>query len=430
MNKRFFVAFLYCFSLLYLLCASSASAGTLSGTVMNATTGKPVARADVILISLQGTMQPVETIKSDNEGHFQFNRPEIGQGPMLIRVPYESVNYHQPAPPGRDSVTVNVYEANAPASAAKLTSRTIIYQPNGNRLLVGEEFLIENSANPPATYANTKGTFEFEIPDGAQLGQVNASGPGGMPVTQGTIDKAKNHYAIDFALKPGKSNVRVSYEMPYEGNKASIRASSAVPVAQVMIAVPGGVQVSADGFAPAGTDQGFTLMTRDNVAAGTSFNVTISGAAVVQPGGPAGDVGGGGSGGGAQAGGRDASAAAVTTLSPRLSSFQWIILGGMGLFFLAGFFFLMRQQRVMPAAAAGGGYAAPPIAMPVPERKARARDVAPASTAAPAGPMSLDEMKEALFRLEFRRQAGTIAAEDYERDRATVEAAIRDFVRG
>ena len=412
--------------LLYLFFSLPVSAGTLSGTVINGTTGKPLPHADVILISLQGTMQPVETVQTDGDGKFRFTRPEIGQGPMLVRVPYQGVNYHTPAPPNRDTVTVNVYEANAPAGAAKLSSRTIIYQPNGKNMLVGEEFLIENSAQPPATYANSKGTFEFEIPDGAQLGQVSASGPGGMPVTQGTIDKAKNRYAVDFALKPGESNIRVSYEVPYDGAKASIRSSSAVPVAHMMVAAPTGVQISADGFAPAGNDQGFSLMTRDNVAAGTSFTVSLSGMPTAPPPGQ-------NAGGGQSANSRDSGAPAgenMQVLSPRLSSFQWIVLGGMGLFFLAGFFFLMRQQRATPATP-DGMYAAPPVALPPAQKKPRPRDAAAASPAAsPAGPMSLDEMKEALFRLEFRRQAGTISDEDYARDRAAVEAAICAFVRG
>jgi hypothetical protein len=416
-------AFLAVFSL-------PASAGTLTGTVTNGTTGKPVPRQDVILISLQGGMQPVETVQTDAEGRFRFNRPEIGQGPMLVRVPYESVNYHQAAPPGRDTVEVKVFEANAPANSSQLTSRTIIYQPNGTRLLVGEEFLIENTAKPPATYANSKGTFEFEIPDGAQLGQVSASGPGGMPVTQGTIDKAKNRYAVDFPLKPGESNIRVSYEMPYDAGKATIRAASAVPVARVMIAAPVGVQVSAEGFAPAGTDQGFTLITRENVAAGASFNVALSGSAPAQaPGQPADR--------GAQSGGRDSAPPGenVQVISPRISSFQWIVLGGMGLFFLAGFLFLMRQQRQV-AMTPNGAIAAPVAAAPF-SKKARA-GAAPDSSSSAAlleaveqgARMNLEELKDTLFRLELRRQAGTITEQDYARERGRIEAMLRDFVRG
>jgi hypothetical protein len=107
----------------------------------------------------------------------------------------------------------------------------------------------------------------------------------------------------------------------------------------------------------------------------------------------------------------------------------------MGLFFLAGFFFLMRQQRVVQVTP--DGVMSVPLAVAAPATKPRPRQAAAAPPAAgvgqgsaPSGPLSLDDMKETLFRLEFRRQAGTISDDDYARDRARVEAAIRDFVRG
>src|SRR5208282_3104188 len=115
--------------LLSALFSLPASAGAISGTVTNGSTGKVVPHQDVILISLQGGMQSVATVQTDAQGHFQFNRPEIGLGPMLVRVPYQGVNYHQAAPPGRESVDVSVFEAGAPPSAAQITSRTIIFQP-------------------------------------------------------------------------------------------------------------------------------------------------------------------------------------------------------------------------------------------------------------------------------------------------------------
>ena len=43
---------------------------------------------------------------------------------------------------------------------------------------------------------------------------------------------------------------------------------------------------------------------------------------------------------------------------------------------------------------------------------------------------SLDELKDVLFRLELRRQAGTISEEDYARERARVETTLRDLVKG
>jgi hypothetical protein len=43
---------------------------------------------------------------------------------------------------------------------------------------------------------------------------------------------------------------------------------------------------------------------------------------------------------------------------------------------------------------------------------------------------SLDALKESLFRLELRHQAGTISEEEYARERAKAEKILRDLVRG
>ena len=43
---------------------------------------------------------------------------------------------------------------------------------------------------------------------------------------------------------------------------------------------------------------------------------------------------------------------------------------------------------------------------------------------------SLDTLKDKLFRLELRRQAGTITEEDYARERALTEQILRELVRG
>ena len=44
--------------------------------------------------------------------------------------------------------------------------------------------------------------------------------------------------------------------------------------------------------------------------------------------------------------------------------------------------------------------------------------------------LSLDDLKDTLFRLELRRQAGTISEDDYARERARMEGVLRSLVRG
>ena len=57
----------------------------------------------------------------------------------------------------------------------------------------------------------------------------------------------------------------------------------------------------------------------------------------------------------------------------------------------------------------------------------KSEPIAAAETEVRAG---LDALKDSLFRLELRRQAGTISEEEYARERARVETVLRDLVKG
>ena len=85
-----------------ILCVFSSvvRAGTVHGAVKNGTTGKPAAGVQVILIQLQGGMQPVANTQSDAKGQFTFDNPSLGAQPMLVRAVYRGINFHQPVPPG------------------------------------------------------------------------------------------------------------------------------------------------------------------------------------------------------------------------------------------------------------------------------------------------------------------------------------------
>src|SRR5271155_2182811 len=209
--------------------ASSASAGTVTGTVRNGTTGQVAAGVDVILIQLQGGMKPVANTKTDAQGRFQFDNPALGAGPVLIRAVYRGVNYHEPVPPGKTTADVQVFEPTDKPGSFTVPAHAIILQPHASELLVGEEYSIDNKTKPPMAFYKEDGSFFFSLPDGAQLNEVSASGSSGMAVVQGTIDKGKNQEAIAFAFRPGESGVRISYKLPYPGNQAKLRFVSPYP---------------------------------------------------------------------------------------------------------------------------------------------------------------------------------------------------------
>lgn len=415
----------------------SAAAGTVSGTVKNGTTNQPAAGAEVILLQLQGGMQPVANTKTDASGHFTITDASLGGAPMLLRVPYKGVLYHQPVPPNTPTADVEVFEPTRDPHSFSVTTRAIILQPNGSQLTIGEEYTIANQSNPPVAYYLKEGTFEFHVPDGAALNQVSAWGSTGMPVIRGTIDKGHGMEAVDWPFRPGSNGVRVSYQMPYTGDHATFNAPAKYNVQQLVLAVPPGIQVSSPGFTRAGTEQGFEIYTHDAVAANAPLAISISGAATA----PVSAAAGADTGGAAQnpdvnsrADGADAGAN-VTTLPPRLgNNVDYILVAGFAGLFILGVIFLWRRPATQTSAAgavsathADGAHAAASHSAPA---RATSNSDRVVEQAAREATHSLDELKEKLFRLELRHQAGTISDQDYARERESTQKILRDLLKG
>ena len=415
--------------------ASLAGAGTVNGTVTNGTTGKLAAGVDVILIQLQGGMQPIANTKADGQGRFHFDNPQLGAAPMLIRVPYKGVNYHQPVPPGTNTVQVQIYEATKDPGAFSIGSRFIVFQPKGGMLLVGEEYNIENKTQPPVTYYNPGGTFQFTLPQGAQLEQVSAVGPGGMPVEQGTVDRGKNVDAIDFAFKPGENGVRVSYQMPYPGNQAMVRVTSPYAAERVLAVVPPTMQVMSAGFKPEGTEQGFNVYSRDAVAAHTALDISVSGTA--PPPSATADNGARDDGGQAAAPPNPAEETAAVVPS-RMDNVKWILVAGLGAVFALGGAMVWQRTKTEPVAAMAtenlratpAMNRMPAVALETAGLRTTAAGAALMQQAERAAQGSLEEIKDRLFRLELRRQAGTISEEEYGTRRADAEKILHELLRG
>ena len=399
----------------FLFFAVSALGGVLHGTVKNGTTGKVAAGVEVILIQLQGGMQPVANSKTDAQGQFSFNNPSLGAQPMLVRAVYKGINFHQPVPPGRSDVEVSIFEPTKDPKTVSVASRIVFFQPNGANLTVAEEYSIQNNSQPPQAYFRADGNFEFVIPENAHLQQIAASGPTGMPVVQAPIDKSKGKFAIAYALRPGQSTVRYSYEVPYPGDTATVKVATMYPSVRLLVVASPTMQISGDGLQSGGQEQGMSVYGRENVPANNVMVVNVSGTA------PPLQAGGSDSGGGQ--GAQDAQGAApaanIQSIPGRLDVLKWPLIAGFGAIFALGAMLLARKPVV---AVAGGLPVAGSTATSAPPSAALSQVDAAVGT-------SLDALKDQMFRLELRRQAGTISEEEYTRERARAEKVLRDLVR-
>ena len=434
------------FSTVFLLSIGSAQAGTVRGTVKNATTKQAAAGVEITLVQPMGGMQELAKAKSGAQGEFSFDNPNVGGQPLLVQANYRGVRFTAAVPPGNISTTVqlDIFEPSKDPKTIDVPSHFVVFQPSGATLKVGEEFQVENKSQPPHAYFRTDGRFDFPLPEKGELQGVQAAGPAGMPVTQLPIDKKNNRYSIAFAFRPGDNSVRYSYDLPYADNAATLKIPTVYP-GRLLLVAPPGLQVTGDGFAAAGQEQGMNLYLRQDVPAGTLVAVNVSGTASTSAG--AGGDGAAPQGREAQDAAADSGGATIQAVPGRLDSLKWPLLGCFAFVFAVLGYLLSRKTVV----AVGGGEVPAETVPAVKPKKASVQPATATSVAtAPAEPIakapsngaaslsevdaaigtSLDALKESLFRLELRHQAGTITEEEYARERAKAEKVLRDLVRG
>jgi len=420
------------------LAAASAYAGTVHGTVINRTTGKPAPDIPVTLLNPTAGMVEVGSSKSDAQGQFSVTSDAIGMGPILIRATYKDNSFNTFLPPGRPEVDVDIYETSKDAKAITPDSHIIIFQPSGDKLIGAEEYHVQNGSNPPVAYFRSEGNFDFAIPDNATLQQVSTISSLGVAVPQATIDKGKGHYAIAYAFRPGETSIRLSYELAYPGNAASVKLPAAYGGLKMLVVAPPGVNVAGEGLKPAGQEQGMMVYTHEPLAAKASLLLQLSGVGTPQTA----DAGGAQGQQGGQEGNSRTESENIQAVPGRLDDLKWPLMIGLAALFALGAIMLSRKRVVV---AEGPGSEVEDAA--VAPRKASGKAAKPASAPAPcAAPTvasansvaevnaqvsaSLDALKETIFRLELRKQAGTISEEEYARERARVEKLLRDLVHG
>jgi hypothetical protein len=220
-----------------LLVASFASAQTLTGTVKNATTGKPGAGDEVILITLGQGMEEAGRTKADAKGNFSFKLD--ADGPHLVRVIHQEVTYHRMAPPGTTSVEVEVYDVGKKVEGIQVVADIMRFQAGQGQMQVERTFAVQNNSKPPRTQMNER-NLEFYVPDGAKVTDGQAMTAGGQPVISAPVpegENAKNKYAFLFPLRPGETRFSVVYSLPYTGS-INIDPKSVYPLEHFVAIAP------------------------------------------------------------------------------------------------------------------------------------------------------------------------------------------------
>jgi hypothetical protein len=418
-----------------LLLVCSASAETLTGKVTNGTNDKPSAGDDVVLIKLAQGMQEAGRTKTDAKGNFSLNVDNLSE-PRLVRVNHQGVNYFQPAPPGTNSVNLQVYDVAKKLEGISTTVDVMRFQAQNGQLQVLELFAVQNNSKPPRSQMSDN-NYEFHLPPGAQVDTSLAKAPGGQPVNSAPVplDK-KGRYTFVFPLRPGETQFEVGYHLPYSG-QAKIDPKPLVAQQHFVVMLPKQMQFKADNsarFQNMPDESGANVQVATAVQPGEALGFTVSGTGVLASENDQGGQGGGMGGAQTTTDSRPGGGLGPPTEAPGpLDQWKWYILGGfVALLGFGAIYMVTRQSSVaVPARAAapradnGGKTPAGTTA-----RSAVARTASGAAAAAPApaqdhSSMLLQALKEELFQLEVERQQGKISAPEYEKAKAALDQTLQ-----
>jgi hypothetical protein len=414
---------------------------TLTGKVKNATTGKPGAGDEVILLSLGQGMEESGHTKADGSGNFSF-KLDNAQAPHLVRVIHQEVTYHRMAPPGTTSVEVEVYDVGKKIEGINVIADVMRIQVEQGQLEIMRQFAVQNDSKPPRTQMNER-NLEFYVPEGSQIIGAQAMTEGGQPVNSAPVpvDDKKTRYAFLFPLRPGTTQFEVAYQVGYTGS-ANIDPKSVYPLQHFVAMLPKSMQ-----FQPApGANFQLTSYPKEpdasvevasNAPLGQSLAFKISGEGVFQ----ANSEDNAGSGQSAASNDTRPGGGLGPPIDapPPLQKYQWWILSGFAVALATGGVFVASRQQAARRAAV--------------RSKARAGDeldvegdygeveVFTASTAGGSGrgetrsqpaaaavstsSMLLQGLKEELFQLEVEHTQGRISQQEYESAKSALDQTLQ-----
>jgi hypothetical protein len=391
-------------ALLLILITAAAHAATLTGTVTNGTTGKPSAGDEVILIKLAAGMEEAARAKTDSQGKFSLTLPD--EGMHLVRVVHQGVTYHQPAPPGTNSVEVEVYDVSPKVQGVKVVADLMYIQAGKGDLAVMRLFAVDNASEPKRTQMNDA-NFEFYAPENAEIAEAQAQTAGGQWVNSEPVpQREKGRYAFVFPIRPGQTQFRVTYRLPYSG-KATLDPKLIYPLEHFVAIVPRSL-----GFAPSSTGvyqdkqppdlPSAVAEVASNPRPGENLAFEITGQGMLESENQnASNQGASPGGTGAPADTRPGGGLGRPGDEPDpMDPYRWWLLGGFAVVLAGGAVYITSRSKS-------------PLAVTGPAER-------PASRSATL----LDALKEELFQLEMEHQQGEISAEEYASAKAGLDQAL------
>jgi hypothetical protein len=392
--------------------AVSAFAAEITGTVTNGSNGKPAAGVEVALLSLSGGMEETGKATTDTQGRFTIAVPDPAV-PHLLRANHQGVSYFQNAPPGTSNADITIFDSAKQVAGIFEEARVYELQTENGQLEVSARYTLRNESTPPRTKMGDE-TYEVELPTGAQLVDASAAGPGGMPVATSPVPTGKkNRYALVFPIRPGQSQIMMSYKVPYNGSY-EFNFTPDSQLSELGVLLPKSMQFN--GLSPnfsqdPADENGMAVFFAKNVQAHEQVSFSVSGQGVAPR---------------EAQGGEGPQNAPVASASPAPASTHnnviWYVVAGMVVIVAGGGFWLWRLSTTNSAGSSTARTAAS-------TSKSKAGRAQVNAAGAASQDSVLEALKDELFQLEKDRLDGKVSAEDHARLKAGLDALIRRHLK-
>jgi hypothetical protein len=419
--------FLCTFALGLLAAGVLAQAASVTGTVIDKTTGKPAAGDVVVLVDVQAGMKEAARATTDAKGHYQVSEP--GSGPYLVRVTHQGAGYFIAAPQDSGPGNITVYDVAAKVDGVSIEDDVLDVESENGQLDVAEQYVVHNTSSPQLTQFSAN-SFEFVLPTGAVLDGAEATRPSGLPTNAIPQPLSqKGHYTFNVPIQPDEGDRQtlftVHYHLPYSGTY-TFSSKLLMPVDNFVVQLPRSIAFTAGSgldfqpVHPPNQTPGVQFFLLKNAQAGKPIAFTVAGTGSM----PREDQGAAAGQQPSQDSGQTADASTPGTqpgggLGPpvggtdAISKYKWWIMGGLALLLAAGAAFLLRKPAGGAGAVPGAsldGVATPYNAFASPAAKNAAL---------------LNVLKEELFALESDKISGKIQPAEYAEVKAALETVLK-----
>lgn len=260
-----------------------ASAATLSGELVNGTTGAAGTADLVELIDVAQGMSALKSIENV-EGSFELTDVPESNAHLLLRVTRGDVSFSQNVEDITAAQRIEVYDSTTDRGAVEYARHHVIFRRDAEHMVVTELFEFDNRTDPPMTVATSALPMRFGFTNPTHGDPEISVGSGDFPITMTAIATETNGVlAVERPLRPGTTRMIVRYLIEYAPAGTEWVNTMVYPAEDRRVLVnPSDVQVMVDQMIPTDSPlEGYASYSGLPVAANTAWNVRLAGGSAV-----------------------------------------------------------------------------------------------------------------------------------------------------